>query len=115
MKLDEALETLDSFYELEDDWQGADSLAPLNATIDNALAVYGLLKPSESIDITANPNGTITYEWSNPDKYVQLEIGVDGAALMVSPTDKTIPPTFRSYIAIRWKISHIAEDLNSHI
>ncbi len=113
MKLDEVLDTLDSYYELTDGWNGEDSYAPTHQIIDNSLAIYGRLSHLEELDITPNNNGTITFEWNTPIKYVSLEIGENGAALMVSPRDDTVEKYFKNYINLKNTIFFVTDDINS--
>ena len=94
---------------------GEGSYAPNNEVIDNSLAIYGRLSHLEGLDITPNNNGTITFEWNNSVKYVNLEIGKSAAGLMVIPRDETAEKYFKNYKNSKGTLFFVVDDINAHL
>jgi hypothetical protein len=115
MKLDEVLETLETFYDYKTNWDGNGAEAPAVPVIVNSFSIYGLVKETDTLNrIFANESGHINFEWILPSSKVLLEVQSHKAKLTISfdGERETIRTT---YAPIDHKVSFAAEDINLHI
>lgn len=79
-----AEEEINSYSELEDDWDGYGARALDPKTIQNALsAATRLIGRAPLPDLTPNSNGTISMEWESADGLAHLEIGKSRYAFFI--------------------------------
>lgn len=75
---------LEDIARLEDNWDGAGSLAPTPNIVEAARRIIRVLsRYLPRPEITPNDNGTITMEWRELDDYASLEVGATTFAFMI--------------------------------
>ncbi|RXT60410.1 hypothetical protein [Pseudomonas syringae] len=79
-----AMEEINSYRELEDDWDGYGAVAIDAVTLQNAIyAAARLIGRAPVPDLTPNSNGTISFEWESPFGLAHLEIGKSRYAFFI--------------------------------
>lgn len=68
---------------LEDDWDGQGAKAPHPALVDSAIALaqyFRTIEKSPADFAVAGVNGTVVFEWHDPDEYLEVEVTAPGRA-----------------------------------
>jgi len=104
------------FSELPEGWDGYGALSPSEEVIKNAVSILGDIHPDDDLEITPNTNGTISFEWLDPESQttrIHLEIGQTRASMYIKTDDtKTL---FFDYENIHLSKPTVDTDLSPYI
>lgn len=69
------LERIDGFRGLTENWDGQGAIAISEEVIENSIRLGSLLSRLPTIEVSPNPNGTVSFYFDLPDSCVELELG----------------------------------------